>query len=229
MSRLMASRRTASGWCWGWSAEHGDLNPSQAARTPLRFLRLVFVLFSLSFIPGAGWAQDAVAPNGTAPNDAAPGAEVDAGYRLGPGDRIHIRVHNQDDLSGEYVLDGTGRFSMPLIGTVVASGMTASGLENFLVSRLKPDYLVNPRIAVEVSNYRPYYIIGEVKNPSSYNYVQGMTYLTAIAIAGGYTYRAKKGVVFVIQGDDPDREEIKLDADLKVQPGDIIRVAERLF
>ena len=208
----MASRRTASGWCWGWNAEHGDLNPSRAG--PLSVLTLIFFLFSLSFIPGAGWAQD---------------AEVDAGYRLGPGDRIHIRVHNQDDLSGEYVLDGTGRFSMPLIGTVVASGMTASGLEKFLVSRLKPDYLVNPRIAVEVSNYRPYYIIGEVKNPSSYNYVQGMTYLTAIAIAGGYTYRAKKGVVYVIQGDDPDREETKMDADLKVQPGDIIRVAERLF
>jgi protein involved in polysaccharide export with SLBB domain len=205
------------------------LNPSQAARMPLRFLRLVFILFNLSFIPGALWAQDTVAPNEAALNDAANGAEVDAGYRLGPGDHIHIRVHNQDDLSGEYVLDGTGRFSMPLIGTVVASGMTASGLENFLVSRLKPDYLVNPRIAVEVSNYRPYYIIGEVKNPSSYNYVQGMTYLTAIAIAGGYTYRAKKGVVYVIQGDDPDREETKMDADLKVQPGDIIRVAERLF
>jgi protein involved in polysaccharide export with SLBB domain len=223
----MASRRTASGWCWGWNAEHGDLNPSRAA--PLSVLTLIFFLFSLSFIPGALWAQDVVTPNGAAPSDAANGAEVDAGYRLGPGDHIHIRVHNQDDLSGEYVLDGTGRFSMPLIGTVVASGMTASGLENFLVSRLKPDYLVNPRIAVEVSNYRPYYIIGEVKNPSSYNYVQGMTYLTAIAIAGGYTYRAKKGVVYVIQGDDPDREETKMDADLKVQPGDIIRVAERLF
>ncbi len=56
-----------------------------------------------------------------------------------------------------------------------------------------------------------------------------MTYLTAIAIAGGYSYRAKKGVVFVIQGDDPDREEVKMDVDLKVQPGDIIRVAERRF
>jgi polysaccharide export outer membrane protein len=186
---------------------------------PLHFLALIFFLFTLNVIGGPVWGQESTVPM----------PETGAGYRLGPGDHIQIRVHNQDDLSGEYVLDGTGRFSMPLIGTVVASGMTASGLENFLVSRLKPDYLVNPRIAVEVSNYRPYYIIGEVKNPSSYNYVQGMTYLTAVAIAGGYTYRARKNVVYVIQGDDPDREEIKMDVDLKVQPGDIIRVAERRF
>ena len=152
-----------------------------------------------------------------------------AAYKLGPGDQIHINVHNQDDLSGEYVLDGMGRFSMPLIGTVVATGLSAPGLEDLLVSRLKPDYLVNPRVAVRVQNYRPYYIIGEVKSPSSYDYVQGMTYLTAVAIAGGYTYRAKKKVVYVIRGDDPDREEEKTDVDEKVQPGDIIRVAERMF
>ncbi len=232
----MTSRRTASGWCWGWSAEHGDLKPSRAVQAPLYLLTLLVFLFSL--IPGGLWAQDGKASGEGAPGvavsaDTAPAVEADAeedtGYRLGPGDRIHIRVHNQDDLSGDYVLDGRGRFSMPLIGTVVAGGLTASGLESFLVSRLKPDYLVNPRVAVEISNYRPYYIIGEVKSPKSYNYVQGMTYLTAIAIAGGYTYRAKKGVVYVIQGDDPDREEIKMDVDLKVQPGDIIRVAERLF
>ena len=195
------------------------MNPSRTVLVSLRFLALIFFLFTLNVTGDLVWAQEATEPT----------AETGAGYRLGPGDHIQIKVHNQDDLSGEYVLDGTGRFSMPLIGTVAAGGLTAAGLESFLVSRFKPDYLVNPRIAVEVSNYRPYYIIGEVKNPSSYNYVQGMTYLTAIAIAGGYTYRAKKGVVYVIQGDDPDREEIKMDVDLKVQPGDIIRVAERLF
>lgn len=152
-----------------------------------------------------------------------------AAYQLGPGDQIHITVHNQDDLSGDYVLNGVGRFSMPLIGTVVATGMSAPALEDFLVSRLSPDYLVNPRVSVQVRGYRPYYIIGEVRGPNSYPYVQGMSYLTAVAIAGGYTYRAKKKVVYVIRGDDPDREEVKTDVDEKVQPGDIIRVAERLF
>ena len=142
---------------------------------------------------------------------------------------MFINVHNQDDLSGEYVLDGTGRFSMPLIGTVAAHGLTAEGLEEILVNRLKPDYLVNPRVTVRVQSYRPFYILGEVENPGSFDYVQGMSYLTAVAIAGGFTYRAKKDVIYVIRGDDPDREEVKTDIDEKVKPGDIIRVAERLF
>ena len=193
--------------------------PSRAALALRRFVTLIFFLVTFCFIGGAVWAQETIEP--------AP--ETATGYLLGPRDTIQITVHNQADLSGDYVLDGTGRFTMPLIGRVEAGGLTRTELEALLISRLKPDYLVNPRVAVVVSNYRPYYIIGEVARTGAYSYVQGMTYLTAIAIAGGYSYRAKKGVVYVIQGDDPDREEVKLDADLKVQPGDIIRVAERLF
>jgi len=160
-----------------------------------------------------------------------PAADTDAvsGYQLGPRDRISVTVFNHSDLSGEYVLDGDGRFSMPLIGVVDAGGKTPVELEAVLVNRFKPDYLVNPRISIEVRNYRPYYLIGEVRSTGSFPYVAGITYLTAIAMAGGYTYRAKKDVVYVIRADDPEQEEIKLDANEKVQPGDIIRVAERLF
>jgi len=158
-----------------------------------------------------------------------PGQPADASYRLGPGDKIQIDVFNQPDLTGEYTLDGEGRFSMHLIGQVKAVGLTPTELADLLVSKLKPDYLVNPRISVQVENFRPFYIIGEVKSPSSYAYVDGMTYLTAVAIAGGFTYRAKKDHVWVVRGSDPDRKEIKLDVNDKVQPGDIIRVAERLF
>jgi len=155
--------------------------------------------------------------------------QVDENYRLGAGDKLRIDVFNQNDLTGEYTLDGSGRFSMHLIGQVDAGGLTAAELETLLVERLKPDYLVNPRISVQVLTYRPFYIIGEVSRPSSYAYVDGMTYLTAIAIAGGYTYRAKKDVVFVVRASDPDREEVRLNVNEKVQPGDIIRVDERLF
>jgi polysaccharide export outer membrane protein len=160
-----------------------------------------------------------------------PAADADAvsGYQLGPRDSISVTVFNHPDLSGEYVLDGDGRFSMPLIGVVDADGKTPVELEEALVNRFSPDYLINPRISIEVRNYRPYYLIGEVQNTGSFPYVAGITYLTAIAMAGGYTYRAKKDVVFVIRGNDPEQEEIKLDANEKVQPGDIIRVAERLF
>lgn len=160
---------------------------------------------------------------------AAPAQGVNPSYRLGPGDKIQVDVFNQPDLTGEYTLDGEGRFSMHLIGQVNADGLTPTELADLLVSKLKPDYLVNPRISVQVENFRPFYIMGEVKNPSSYPYVDGMTYLTAVAIAGGFTYRAKKDHVYVIRGSDPERKEIKVNVNQKVQPGDIIRVAERMF
>lgn len=159
----------------------------------------------------------------------APAPEVAEGYVLGPGDTVHVTVFNHTDLTGEFELDGDGRFSMPLIGSVNAAGLTSGQLERQIVNRLKPDYLVNPRVSIEVRNYRPYYLIGEVKSTGSFPYVEGISYLKAIALAGGYTYRAKKDVVYVIRGDDPEQDEQKLDVNEKVQPGDIIRVAERLF
>jgi polysaccharide export outer membrane protein len=176
-------------------------------------------------------AQDE--PAGSAPSaEPAPAPSpggVDSTYQLGPGDKVQINVFNQADLSGEYTLDGDGRFSMPLIGTVEANGLTPLELEALLVGRFKPDYLVNPRIFIQVGNYRPYYLMGEVAATGAFPYQPGLTYLTAIANAGGYTYRAKQDVVYVIRGDDPTQTEIKLSVEEKVQPGDIIRVAERLF
>ena len=181
-------------------------------------LKLRFVLVMLMLFTSAPlWAQEEI-------SDVA-----DTSYRLGAGDKLKISVFNQEDLTGEYILDGNGRFTMHLIGKVEAAGLTPTELENLLVSKLKPDYLVNPRVSVKMENFRPFYIMGEVKKPASYNYVDGMTYLTAVAIAGGYTYRGKKNHVYVVRGNDPECEELKLDVNSKVQPGDIIRVAERLF
>ena len=150
-------------------------------------------------------------------------------YELAPGDRIKIDIFNHVDLSGDFTLDADGRFSMPLIGTINASDLNPLELEDLLVSKLKPDYLVNPRIFIQVMNSRLYYLIGEVSATGAFPYKAGMTYLRAIANAGGYSYRAKQDVVYVIRGDDPEQNEIKLSVDEKVQPGDIIRIAERLF
>jgi polysaccharide export outer membrane protein len=158
-----------------------------------------------------------------------PPGTSDLPYELDYGDRIKINVFNQPELSGEYTLDGDGRFSMPLIGTVEAAGLTPAELEQLLVERYKPDYLVNPRIFIQVLNYRPYYLIGEVRGTGAFPYRAGMTYMQAIAIAGGFTYRAKQDHVWVIRADDPEQNEIKLSVEERVEPGDIIRVAERLF
>jgi polysaccharide export outer membrane protein len=189
---------------------------------PSQPVLLALMWLSLCLAPPA-WAQDNV--SGAVP----PPGVSDSTYKLDYGDRISINVFNQPELSGEYTLDGDGRFSMPLIGTVAAAGLSPAELEAQLVDRYKPDYLVNPRIFIQVLNYRPYYLIGEVQGTGAFPYKAGMTYMTAIAIAGGFTYRAKQDYVWVIRGDDPEQKEIKLSIEERVQPGDIIRVAERLF
>ena len=150
-------------------------------------------------------------------------------YTLGSGDLLKITIFNQEDISGEYQVNGKGEVSLPLMGSIKVKGLTLTQVEERLKKQLQPDYLLNPRINLQVMNFRPFYILGEVADPKSYPYVDGMTYLNAVAIAGGYTYRAKKGFVFVIRGNDSERHEIKLGTDQKVLPGDTIRVDERFF
>ena len=150
-------------------------------------------------------------------------------YTLGSGDLLKITIFNQENMSGEYQVNGKGDVSLPLIGAIKVKGLTLTQVEDRLKNKLQPDYLLNPRISLQVMNFRPFYILGEVADPKSYPYVDGMTYLNAVAIAGGYTYRAKKGYVFVVRGNDSERNEIKLGTDQKVMPGDTIRVDERFF
>lgn len=150
-------------------------------------------------------------------------------YKLGAGDKLEIKVFGTEDMSGEYTINGAGFISIPLIGSIQAKNITIETLQNVLVDKLKPDYLLNPRVNIQVLNYRPFYILGEVEQPASYSYVDGMTYLNAVAIAGGFTYRAKTEYVLVIRSNDPSQAEIEISTDKIVLPGDIIRVDERLF
>ncbi|UOA08268.1 polysaccharide biosynthesis/export family protein [Methylobacter sp. S3L5C] len=150
-------------------------------------------------------------------------------YKLGSGDLIKITVFNQEDLSGEYTINGAGKIALPLIGDVETKDLTVKQVEEGIANKLKPDYLLNPRVNVQVLNYRPFYILGEVKGPQSYPYVDGMTYLNAVAIAGGYTYRAKENHVIVIRMNDRQKKELRLNMNEKVLPGDVIHVEERFF
>ena len=152
-----------------------------------------------------------------------------AGYQLGPGDQVRVTVFRHEDLSGEFQLDGEGFFALPLVGEVRGGGKTVRDLEGAIEGAFKEGgYLVNPQVSLEVLNYRPFYIIGEVNQPGSYPYVNGMTVINAIALAGGYTYRASQGSITVQRGGS-ETSEVEVGPTSQVLPGDIINVPERFF
>lgn len=156
-------------------------------------------------------------------------AQVRAEYTLGAGDRVSVTVFRHQDLSGEFDVDGAGRVTLPLIGQMDVLGMTAPEVEAAVTARLKPDYLKNPRVSVQVLTYRPFYIIGEVNQPGSYAYVSGLTVVQAVALAGGFTYRAKPNQVLIQRANDPSRAKRRIGQTDPVLPGDIIEVPERFF
>lgn len=156
-------------------------------------------------------------------------AANDAAYRLGSGDKVRVTVYNEKDLSGEYDVNDQGLVALPLIGQVKVGGSSIAEAQQMITDRYGKDYLVNPRVTVEVLNYRPFFILGEVKSPGSYPYVNGMTVLNAIALAGGYTPRANKGRVTIKHAADQRSAEETAQEDAPVLPGDVIRVPERFF
>jgi polysaccharide export outer membrane protein len=150
-------------------------------------------------------------------------------YRLGPGDKVRVTVFGDDQLSGEFQVDANGAIAMPLIGNVDAGGRTTNELAANVVQKLQKDYLKNPKVSVEVIDYRPFYILGEVRNPGSYPYVNGMRVMNAVALAGGFTYRAREGHMKINRDVDGKMQELDADRATVVLPGDVIEVPERFF
>lgn len=149
-------------------------------------------------------------------------------YRLGSGDKLRVIVFGEEALSGEFDVDGTGTVSLPLIGLIEAKNLTLREFEAEVGVKLRDGYLKDPRVSAEVLNYRPFYIFGEVEEPGEYPYTNGMTVLNAIAVGGGYTFRADKLRVYISR-DQENEVEYLLDTTVRVQPGDIVRIAERFF
>lgn len=156
--------------------------------------------------------------------------DLQSAYRLGPDDEIKITVFGEDELSGRYKLDGHGFISMPLIGELALDDLTLRAAESLIMAKLRDGYLVDPSVSIEVARHRPFYILGEVRAPGSYVYSDNMTVLKAVALAGGFTYRANKNRADIMRGaqgrDAPYR---KFPVETKVYPGDVIVIRERLF
>src|ERR1700730_13733852 len=119
-----------------------------------------------------------------------PDEPLNAPYTLASGDKLRVIVFGQDNLSNVYPVDGSGKISMPLIGTVPARGLTTHDLERQIAERLRTGFLREPQVTVDVDTYRPFFILGEVITSGQYAYVNGMTVQTAVAIAGGFSPRA---------------------------------------
>ena len=138
-------------------------------------------------------------------------------------------MFGETDLSGEYQVDGSGLVRLPLIGSVRASGYTAPGLEQSITSALGSGYLKSPRVNVEITVYRPFYIIGAVNKPGQYPYVDNMSALNAVALAGGFTDQAVQSTLYVRHEGSIKEEEVETNKLTRLMPGDVIRVKTTLF
>jgi len=189
--------------------------------TALRIHVAALLLLLLS--PVQVFAQDAASPAAAAPAV----HSLNLVYVLGAGDKVHVTVYGEPDLSGDFAVNGTGDISFPLIGDVHAAGLTVTDLGASVQDHLKAGYLVDPKVSVEITSFRPYYIMGEVAKTGEYPYSDGLNVINAIARAEGFTYRAQKKRVFIKHFGETNEVEVPLTNDLLVMPGDTIRISER--
>jgi protein involved in polysaccharide export with SLBB domain len=184
--------------------------------------KLVFLAFLAAFfLPTIAIQAQTEAP-------AAPSGGP-ATYVLGIGDKLRITVFNEPSLSGDFEISSTGIISMPLIGDVQAAQQTVEQVQTTITRKLADGYMKSPHVNLEVLNYRPFFIIGEVMKPGSYNYVNGMAVVNAVALAGGYTYRADKDGITLKHGGVDGKQEEHVNELTIVSPGDVINVPERFF
>jgi len=156
----------------------------------------------------------------------APAAE----YRLGPGDQLRIITFTEEQLTGEFRVSDHGTISLPLLGPVTAAGRSTAELEAVIAGSLKRGELLrNPSVSVEVIAYRPIFILGEVTRPGQYPYQPGMTVVTAVSVAGGFTYRAIEDSASIVRAIDGRASEARASRQSFVQPGDVITIYERRF
>lgn len=186
----------------------------------LRKLLAALIAFSMLSMTAVAGAQEA------APATAASSVSV---YRLGPDDKVRINVYGEDALNAEYTVGSDGNISFPLIGMVPATGRTVSELQALITRQLAEKAINDPKVSIDMVQYRPFYILGEVQNAGQYPYRTGMSVMAAVATAGGFTYRANEKTVMIQRFGETSEKSYRLGPQTIVQPGDTIRVKERFF
>lgn len=151
-------------------------------------------------------------------------------YKLGAGDKIRVVVLSDPQFSGDYEVNSSGSINARMLGNLSVTGTTMADLEEQLKSRyLSAGFLTDPRISVELVSYRPFFILGEVNRPGSFNYLSCLRVVQAVAVAGGYTRRASRGRITIRRFFSNFAEEEYVTEDTLVEPGDVVRVPERYF
>jgi polysaccharide export outer membrane protein len=153
----------------------------------------------------------------------------DAAYRLDAGDRLRVVVYGQEGLTNTYAIDAGGSITMPLIGAVRARGLTPAGLAAEITGKLRNGYIREPSVAVEIEAYRPFFILGEVAAPGQYPYVPNMSVESAVAIAGGFSPRARRDRVTLTHTDAGGSARVVVPLGTPISPGDTVLVGERWF
>jgi polysaccharide export outer membrane protein len=185
-------------------------------------VKLVLALLALSGFALSGCAG--------APSRLADGGMPATSYNLAAGDKLRITVYSEPGLTGEYAINSSGNVAFPLIGDVPATSGPVEKLAAVITSKLASGYVKDPRVNVEVLNYRPYYILGEVNKPGQFPYSVNLTIEQAVAAAGGYSYRANMRYAIVRRANGAQEYSVDLRGRPSyVQPGDTIRIGERYF
>lgn len=199
------------------------MTPRNPASHPAR--KLVACIALAAAFAGACADGSGLPPPNFATNS---GSETPRAYQLGIGDKLKVTVFGEKDLSGEFEINGQGNISMPLVGEIAAKGATLSQFRSRIRKKLENGYLTKPRVAIEVLNYRPIYVHGEVRSGGEFEYKNGLRIRDVIAKAGGYTYRANQGYV-IMSREGANEVRLSLPSSTPVLPGDNIRVPERFF
>ncbi len=149
--------------------------------------------------------------------------------KLEAGEEIRVSVYGEASLGGVYRIDPSGFVSLPLAGSVKAAGLTERKFAKDLAQRLEHGFLKKPEVIVSIVKFAPFYILGEVQKPGAYSYSAGMNVFNAIAVAGGYTYRANRSTVIIEHKGETAMKAYALSWPIPILPGDIIKIPRRYF
>jgi polysaccharide export outer membrane protein len=135
-------------------------------------------------------------------------------FLLGPEDVLEVTVWRNQDLSRIVVVRPDGKISLPLVGDVQASGLSASQVAAKIAARLT-EFKENPNVSVSIKEVNSYfiYVLGEVAKPGKYPIKSYATVLQGVSLAGGFTNFASKSKMAVIRnitGNDGDQHQIRI-------------------